>query len=396
LAELSKVASRGGAQPAGRKLLGAKVTLDFDCDGDLSNMVKEYNMPKTKKVTQQGKHKSSGSLKQKAIKASSNAKAASHIRLPDQRGGTRGGNSEADVVALEGSNQQNFLQEEDSAQAGWCKPKDAACKAKEKQKKLISGIRAKAKAKIFRQKAERRTKQNWKNAESKRLAKMKMKCKGPGCHPCSLSVCHPLSCAVLGALGCKGNGKGSYAPSLCIKGVGCVVALYNALDHDAVDHAYEKVALRNAPTGRGRRLLGRGRKRRFGRHRRHRGSKAKVVKTSWNAPRITALGASGYGTYPQVNSLFRSKSKKCYAKLDFKRVTTKVPNQLCQRYIRGAFQPICAASTMDITAHIIEASLCNSETRKCVFKKALLSCYKWSLLEGHSSCNEKETFGVVQ
>jgi len=178
-------------------------------------------------------------------------------------------------------------------------------------------------------------------------------CKGPGCNPCTPQMCSKRSCSSV----C--NRK----PRYCIRGVGCVTAEYEMKGPLAVDSAKEVRQLGwpiNA--------------------RRHGGE-----------PRSLSLGNGNPGLFPMANRLIPSADGRCFAKLSFSRITNKVPSTLIKRLVASM-----AVGTMDVTAHILEASICNTRTKKCAFQKMLLACYKWQVGLGHHACTKPERFAVMQ
>jgi hypothetical protein len=176
-------------------------------------------------------------------------------------------------------------------------------------------------------------------------------CKGPGCHPCTPKMCSKRSCSSV----C--NRK----PRYCIRGVGCVTAEYEMKNQIPVDSAKEV------------RQLG-----------------WPINASHGGVTRSLPLGNGNSGLFPMANRLIPSADGRCFAKLSFSRITNQVPSTLHKRFVGKAF------GTMDVTAHILEASICNTRTKKCAFQKMLLACYKWQLGLGHHTCTKPERYAVMQ
>jgi outer membrane biosynthesis protein TonB len=154
----------------------------------------------------------------------------------------------------------------------------------------------------------------------------------------------------------------STRPQYCVKGVGCVAAEYepvNAFGIFGIDRAKQVITLNG--------------------------------QKPWKLP----VGEMGLGSHPRQSPLIlTNKGGKCSVKLAFRRISAEVPSRITPKAFKT---PI---SKMKMTVHILEASICNTQTKKCAFRRMLTACYVWSGTVispfGHHQCTSKERFSIMQ
>jgi hypothetical protein len=142
----------------------------------------------------------------------------------------------------------------------------------------------------------------------------------------------------------------------CVKGVGCVGAVYEPAGKPHIDKAFQ------------------------------------VVSLNGQKPFKTALGHVGVGSFPNTSPLmFSNTEKKCSVKMGFRRFTSEMPSRIHPK-IPADKNPF----KMKMTAHVLEASICNLDTKKCAFRRIMVACYTWALGMGHHHCTSKERFSIMQ
>jgi len=149
----------------------------------------------------------------------------------------------------------------------------------------------------------------------------------------------------------------------CISGVGCIKAKYN-----------------NALTG-------------------HTNMDAGVAVMEWESTQHSNeerdLGHGGYGVFPSPWTI-QSRDGRCSAKFAFRRFTSPAPYDATIWGEELGESGTASGSTMDVTAHILEASICDIKKDKCSFQKATLGCYVWAFGKPNKHCDLKLWYGVTQ
>jgi len=132
------------------------------------------------------------------------------------------------------------------------------------------------------------------------------------------------------------------------------------------------------------------------------------------------VGNANYGVYPHMSPRFVNSVKriskgtkkgqpKCVAKLAFRRLSTIAMNKnqsekwqkFCDKKWANPMDKNIrngeiggTECSMDKTAFVIEASICNQETGRCAAKRATPMCYTWVFTKGHRQCTFDELLAI--